>query len=325
MTLACGDYDRVAALKDGRVQPEGVCLNFVPLGPEEIFFRMARYQDFDAAEMSLASYICSRAQGKDNLIAIPVFPSRMFRHSAIYVNRDTGIRKPEEIKERRVGLPEFQMTALVWMKGILSDDYGVKVTDVTWYTGGLEQAGREERVPLPLPPEIRIQPIPEYRTLSEMLEEGELDAIISARAPSPFLRGSKRVKRLFDDFVTVEQDYFRRTSIFPIMHTMVIRKSLYDTHPWLALSLYKAFNQAQSVSLDGLHGGPALRYSLAWLNHYWEQERELLGADAWANGVEKNRKTVETLMRYLVEQRIVEKAPRFETLFAPSTFTEFKI
>lgn len=325
ITLACGDYDRVAALKDGRVQPEGVSLNFIPLGPEEIFFRMARYRDFDASEMSLASYITGLAQGRNDFIAIPVFPSRMFRHSALYVNSSAGIKKPEDLKGRRLGIPEFQMTAMVWLKGIFSDDFGVRVTEVDWISGGLEEPGREERYPLKLPPEIRIRPCGPDQTLSRMLDAGEIDALMAARTPSPFVQGSRRVKRLFEDFVAVERDYFRRTGIFPIMHTVAIRRELHDRHPWLALSLFKAFNLAQKVSLDGLYGAPALRYSLAWLYHYLELERELLGADAWNNGGERNRKTVETLTRYLVEQGIIGKSVPFENLFAPSTMTEFKI
>jgi 4,5-dihydroxyphthalate decarboxylase len=324
VTLACGDYDRVAALKDGRVRPEGVALNFVPLGPEEIFFRMARYRDFDAAEMSLASYLYGLSQGRQDFIAIPVFPSRMFRHSALYVNRDAGITKPEELKGRRVGIPEFQMTAMVWLKGILSDDYGVGVTDVDWYTGGLEEPGREERLPLTLPPEIRIQPVGN-QTLSGMLEEGRLDALMAARTPSSFLRAPARVGRLFENFVDVERAYYQRTRIFPIMHTVVIRRDVYDAHPWLALSLFKAFSQAQTLSLDGLYGAPALRYSLAWLYHYLEQERDVLGANAWTYGAERNRKTVETLARYLAEQGIAKAQVPFDAVFAPSTLSEFKI
>ena len=325
ITLACGDYDRVAALKDGRVVPEGVSLNFIPLGPEEIFFRMARFGDFDACEMSLASYICGRAQGRDDLIAIPVFPSRMFRHSAIYIHAASGIRKPEDLRGRRVGIPEFQMTAMVWVKGILSDDYGVKVTDVEWHMGGLEEPGREERVPLKLPAEIKIRSIPPDRTLSQMLEVGEVDAVLAARSPSPFIQGSAHVRRLFENFVEVEKDYFKRTGIFPIMHTVAIRRSVYDANPWVAVSLYKAFIEAQRVSLNGLYGAPALRYSLAWLYSYLEQERQFLGPDGWANGAARNRKTVDTLIRYLAEQGIIVEAFPFESLFAPNTLAEFKI
>jgi len=324
VTLACGDYDRVAPLKDGRVKPEGVNLNFIALGPEEIFFRMARHQEFDASEMSLASYINTRAQGRDDLIAIPVFPSRMFRHSAIFVHADAGIEKPEDLKGRRIGVGEYQMTAIVWVKGILSDDHGVAASDIHWFTGGQEQPGREERVPLKLPPEIYLEPIPRDKTLSSMLETGELDAVIAARVPSPVLRGSDQVKRLFENPMEVEKDYFKRTRTFPIMHTVAIRKELSETHPWLAVSLYKAFDQAQKLSREGIHA-PAVLFQLAWLQMYWEKEEALLGENPWEAGAERNRETVETLCRYLVEQGIIRKAPSFESLFAPSTLQLAKI
>ena len=324
LTLACGDYDRVAPLKDGRVKPEGVNLNFIALGPEEIFFRMARHQEFDASEMSLASYINGRARGRDDLIAIPVFPSRMFRHSAIFVHTGAGIEKPEDLKGRRVGVGEYQMTAIVWVKGILSDDHGVPASDIHWFTGGQEQPGREERVPLELPPEINLESIPKDKTLSSMLEAGELDAVIAARVPSPVLRGSDQVRRLFQNPMEVEKEYFRRTGIFPIMHTVAIRKKLWENHPWLAVSLYKAFDQAQRLSREEIHA-PAVLFQLAWLQIYWEEEKALLGEHAWETGAERNRETVETLCRYLVEQGIILEAPPFESLFAPSTLQLAKI
>lgn len=249
----------------------------------------------------------------------------MFRHSAIFVHAGAGIEKPEDLKGRRVGVGEYQMTAIVWVKGILSDDYGVKASDIHWFTGGQEQPGREERLPLQLPSDIQLEPIPRDQTLSSMLEKGELDAVIAARTPSPFLRGSPKVKRLFKDPMKVEKDYFQRTGTFPIMHTVALRKALYDAEPWLAVSLYKAFNQAQEISWRGLRGAPAVRYKLAWLQLYLEQEEEFLGKQAWANGVDHNRKTVETLSRYIVEQGMAKEAPPFEKLFASNTLDEFKI
>ena len=321
ITLACGDYDRVAALKDGRLRPEGTELNFIPLGPEEIFFRMARYQEFDVSEMSLASYITASVQGQEDFIAIPIFPSRMFRHAAIFVNSGAGIQKPEDLEGRRVGVAEYQMTAIVWMKGILSDDFGLKPSHIHWHTGGQEQPGREERVPLQLPAEIQVTRIPPDQTLSEMLAKGELDALIAARMPSPFRNGSPTVRRLFQNPREHEEGYFKRTGIFPIMHTVVIRRPLYDANPWLAVSLYKAFDRAQQLSQEAIFGAPALPYQLAWLQLYLEKERSLLGSASWDNGAEPNRKAVETLCRYLVEQGIISKAPPLETLFATNTLT----
>lgn len=324
VTLACGDYDRVAPLKDGRIKPEGVNLNFIAMGPEELFFRMARHKEFEVSEMSLASYITGRAQGRDDLIAIPVFPSRMFRHSSIFVHANAGIQKPEDLKGCRVGVGEYQMTAIVWVKGILLDDHGVAASDIHWLTGGQEQPGREERVPLKLPPEIRLDHIPEDKTLSSMLETGELDAVIAARVPSPVLHGSDQVKRLFKHPIEVEKDYFKRTGIFPIMHTVVVRKQLLEIHPWLAVSLYKAFDQAQKLSREGIYA-PAVPFQLAWLQTYWEQEQELLGENPWEAGSARNRETVETLCRYLKEQGMIDQIPPFESLFASSTLQLAKI
>src|SRR5215467_6218383 len=245
LTMACWDYDRTRALMEDRVPIDGIELNYLNLPVEETFFRMLRHQEFDVAEMSLSSYTVSLFKEKPPFIAIPVFTSRFFRHSCIYVNRDSGIREPKDLIGKRVGSPEYQMTAPVWIRGVLSDEYGVPVASARYFTGGEEEPGRPEKLALSLPAEIQVEPIPETQTLSRAIETGEIDALYTARMPSTYRNGSGRVRRLFEDYHAVERDYYQRTRIFPIMHTVAIRRELYAAHPWVAQSLFKAFVEAQ--------------------------------------------------------------------------------
>src|SRR6201988_973352 len=216
LTLACWDYDRTRALQDGRVEVEGVDLTYLPLRVEETFWRMLRYGEFDVAEMSTGSFLMSRDKGAPRLIAIPVFPSKTFRHSCIYINTNSGIQKPADMAGKRVGVPEYQITMAIWARGILPHQYGVSPDKMKWVTGREEQPGREAKVKHDLPAAINIQPIGPDKTLSSMLEDGEIDAMISAHMPSPFVRRSPKVQRLIPNFRAVEEDYFRRTKIFPI-------------------------------------------------------------------------------------------------------------
>src|SRR5580692_6647584 len=253
LTLACWNYDRTRALLEGRVNVDGVDLNYLNLPVEETFFRMLRHQEFDVAEMSLSSYTLSRFRENPPCIAIPVFPSRMFRHSCIYIHAGSGIREPKDLIGKRVGSPEYQMTAPVWIRGILSDDYGVPVTSPAYFTGGEEQPGRSEKIALALPPAFRLQPIPQDQTLSRMIESGEIDALYTARAPSTFKRSEGKVRRLFPDYYAVERDYYQRTGIFPIMHVIAIKRDVYEKYPWVAQSLCKAFVAAQKEAYQDLH------------------------------------------------------------------------
>src|SRR4051812_29327635 len=248
LTLACWDYDRTQALADGRVRAQGIDLNYLSQPVEETFFRMMKFREFDASEMSLSSYVASLGMKTPPFIAIPAFPSRFFRHSCIFVSAKGGIRKPADLKGKRVGVPEYQMTAPVWIRGILSDDYGVKVAQMRHFSGGQEEPGRTDKLSIDLPRNIRLEGIAKGKTLSRMLADGELDAFFTARAPSTF--DGRRVKRLFPDFVKAEKDYFRRTKIFPIMHTVVVRREVYEKNPWVAQSLYKAFAKAKAVAAE---------------------------------------------------------------------------
>jgi 4,5-dihydroxyphthalate decarboxylase len=252
LTLACWDYDRTRALADGRVAPEGIDLNLLPLDVEETFFRMLRGREFDAAEMSLSSYCVSLLRDDPAFVAIPVFPSRFFRHGCIFVSTRSGIRQPADLIGRRIGVPEYQMTAPVWIRGLLADDYGVDPASVQYFTGGEEEPGRDEKLKLSLPPRFSVTPIGPDQTLARMLADGEIDALHTARTPSTFYSRPDDVKRLFPDFVGVEKAYYRRTGIFPIMHVIAIRRDVYEANRWIARSLFKAFIAAQRITYDNL-------------------------------------------------------------------------
>ncbi|HEV3333156.1 MAG TPA: hypothetical protein VG096_19350 [Bryobacteraceae bacterium] len=325
LSLACWDYDRTRALLEDRIPIDGIELNYLSLPVEETFFRMLRNREFDIAEMSLSSYTVSLSRENPPFIAIPVFPSRYFRHSCIYINRDSGIREPKDLIGKRVGTPEYQMTAPVWIRGILSDEYGVPVTSATYFTGGEEEPGRPEKLALSLPPEIRVQPIGPTLTLSKALETGEIDALYTARMPSTYRGGSGRVGRLFEDYHAVENAYYRKTRIFPIMHTIAIRREIYEQHRWVAQSLFKAFRQAQQEVYRDFEETAALRFMLPWLHQHVAETQKLMGTDFWSYGLQANIPTLNTFLRYHHEQGLSRRLLTPEELFAPETFESFKI
>ncbi|HSN22308.1 MAG TPA: hypothetical protein VLS49_16615 [Usitatibacter sp.] len=325
LALACWNYDRTRGLLEGRIQPDGIDLVYLNLPVEETFFRMLRNREFDVAEMSLSSYAVSLSRPERPFIAIPVFPSRFFRHSCIYVNAKSGIREPKDLVGRQVGNPEYQMTAPVWIRGILQDEYGVPVDGVTYRTGGEEEPGRPEKLKLDLPANIRVQPIGETQTLSAMLRDGDIDALYTARMPSTYRTAPDRVKRLFESYMEVEQAYYRKTRIFPIMHTVVIRRALYEQSPWIAMSLYKAFAQAQREAYEDLYVTAALKTMLPWLTKHVEDARSLMGDDYWAYGFAPNRECLDTFLRYHHEQGLSKKRLNPEELFAPETMESFRI
>ena len=325
LSLACWNYDRTRGLLEGRIPVDGIELTYLNLPVEETFFRMLRHQEFDVAEMSLSSYTLSLFSENPPFIAIPVFPSRFFRHSCIYVHREAGIREPKDLIGRRVGVPEYQITACVWIRGILSDHYHVPVSGPSYFSGGLEEAGRPEKSRLSLPPEIRLQSIPPTKTLSQMLESGEIDALYTARAPSSFAGGTGKVGRLFEKYDTVEREYYRATKIFPIMHTLVIRRDIYEGNPWVAQSLCKAFAAAQCEAYRDLHDTAALKVMLPWLTRQVEETEALMGADFWPYGLEPNRAVLETFLRYHYEQGLSKRHLQPTELFAPESLEAFKI
>jgi len=325
LTLACWNYDRTRALMDGRIEADGIDLNYLNLPVEETFFRQARHREFEVAEMSLSSYCVSAGKPERPFVAIPVFPSRMFRHSSIYVNAGSGIREPRDLIGKQVGTPEFQMTAPVWIRGILAEHYGVPVDSVTYRTGGEEEPNRPEKIKLDLPRNIRVEPLGEGQTLSAMLATGEIHALHTARMPSSFHTSGGRVKRLFENYVEVERQFFRDTGIFPIMHTVVMRRDVYEANRWIAQSLYKAFVAAQQETYRDLYETAALKAMLPWLTAYVEEARALMGPDYWAYGLEPNRTTLSTFLRYHHQQGLSRRLLAPEELFAPEALESFRI
>ena len=325
LTFGCWNYDRTRALMDGSVQPDGIDLNYLDMPVEETFFRMLRHKEFDVAEMSLSSYTVSMFNEARPFVAIPVFPSRFFRHSCIYVNAGAGIREAKDLIGKRVGNPEYQMTAPVWIRGILSDHYGVPVDSVTYVTGGEEQPGRSEKIRLDLPPNIKVEQIGPDQTLAQMLLDGEIDALYTARMPSSFLKGGGRVKRLFEDYEQVERNYFRETKIFPIMHTVAIRRDVYEANRWVARSMMKALEASQRRTYEDLYETAALKVMLPWLTSHVEQVKREMGEDFWPYGFEKNEATLRTFLRYSFEQGLSKRLLEPRELFAPESLEAFKI
>jgi len=318
ITIACGNYDRTHALSDGTVLPEGMELNYVPMRPAETFWRMLNNEEFDASEMSLSSYTILRSQGDERFIALPVFPSRIFRQSCLYVNSRSGIRRPEDLKGRRLGAADYQMTAAVWTRGFLQHEYGVLPEDLNWVVGAPVRSG------VRIPERIRIENIGPDRSLDAMLENGELDALVGVTFPRSFLAGSRRVRRLFPDYRRIEEAYFRRTGIFPIMHTVVLRSSLFEAEPWVAISLYKAFVQAKQINDRLLYDTDALHASLPWLIDEIERSRRVFGRDVWDYSIEGSRPTLEALVQYLDEQGLSARKMSVEELFVPNIRPQYE-
>ncbi|HUL91505.1 MAG TPA: ABC transporter substrate-binding protein [Burkholderiales bacterium] len=307
------------------MRAEGIDLVYNGLFVEETFFRMLRNREFDIAEMSLSSYCVSLMRDDPPFVAIPVFPSRFFRHSCIFVSAKSGIREPKDLAGRAVGVPEYQMTAPVWIRGILQDEYGVDPAGCDYRTGGEEEPGRDEKIALDLPPKFKVKPIGPQQTLARMIAEGQLDAMHTARAPSTFRTQPDKVKRLFEDFVEVEKSYYRKTKIFPIMHTVVIRRELYRANRWIAQSLHKAFAQAQRKTYEQLGTSMANATMLPWQSAHVEEARALLGEDWWPYGLEPNRHVLETFLRYHHEQGLSKRRLKVEELFAPETLASFRV
>ena len=322
ISLACGPYDRTRALADGRVEIDGVELRYIHLEPEEIFFRMLNYGEFDAAEMSLSTYLLTHlADGP--FVAIPVFPSRMFRHTSVYVNGAAGIHKAQDLAGKTVGVAEYQLTANVWIRGILADHYGVPVASVKYRTGGLNTAGRHEKFSLKLPPEIDIAAVAEGQTLSGLLAAGELDAVYSPRAPESFSGPS--VRRLFDDSRAEEERYYSETGVFPIMHVLVIHRRVYESNRWIAREMLKAFTAAKDIAFAELRRTVALSISLPWVREEFESTVDRMGPDFWAYGIEANRTVLSSFIRYAHAQGLIDTTPEPEDLFAAETGEQFII
>ena len=317
LTLACWDYDRTRPLIDGRIRPEGIDLDIKVLRPRQTFQRMLDDREFHVSELSLASYAALKGRGSCPFVAIPVALSKIFRHSCIYVRTDAGIGTPVDLKGKRVGTTQFSATALVFLRGMLQHDYGVAPADMHWFMGGLNTFTEQPLIPLNLLPNVRLDFLPSGATLEGMFSAGELDALLSIYIPSLFLKASPHIARLFPNFKEVEQDYYRRTGIFPIMHTVVVREDVHQANPWAAASLYRAFCAAKDLAIAGLYDTDALQLSLPWLLDHVEEAWRVFGRDFWAYGLEPNRATLAALGRYVHEQGLSPRTVAPEELFAP--------
>lgn len=324
ISVAMGDYDRNRALYDGRVQIDGCDPVYMLLNPEEMFFRAMRSRDFDITELSFSSYLVKHAKGESPYIAVPVFLSRAFRHTSIYVRKDR-IKKPEDLKGCRIGVPEYQLTAVVWARSILQDDYGVNPEDVTWVRGGIDTPGRPEKIKLDLPPGVTIEAAPEGRTISDLLDKGEIDAFIAPRPPSGAALSNPNVAWLFDDPTSVAKDYYRRTGIFPIMHVVGIRKELAEQNRWLPAAVFKAFGESKAKALDLLADTSATKVTLPFVEEQLKAARETLGNDFWSYGVQPNRKTIEAFLHHHHAQGLSCRKVGLDELFHPSTYESYSI
>jgi 4,5-dihydroxyphthalate decarboxylase len=325
LTIACEAYDRVQALTNGQVDIAGCDVNFMTMGPEELFFRAFRGAEFDVCELSFSTYLLSCDNKTSPYVAVPVFPSRMFRHSAIYVRSDRSINTPQDLKGKHVGVPEYQMTAALWVRGLLEDEYKVSPADLHWHTGGLHQPGRKDKVKLTLPPAISIQSIAPEDTLDGLLATGELDALIAPRAPQSFAQRNPLIRRLFPEYREVSKAYYRKTGLFPIMHVVGIRRSLVESNPWLANSVFDAFDRAKQMALDDLRDCTALKVTLPFLDAEIDETLALMGRDPWPYGVESNRKTLEAMLDYAHRHGTTRRRLQIEEIFAPTTLERFKV
>lgn len=325
ITVACAEYDRTRPIKDGRVPVDGCEVTYLPLGPEELFFRAFRYHEFDVAELSFNSYLMQTSRGTCPYVAVPAFVSRRFRHSAVFIRTDRGLKTPADLKGKLVGLPEYQQTANVWMRGIFKDEYGVNPADIRWRNGGQEEPGRDERTPLKLTNGVELKPIPSDKTLNGMLVSGELDAVFSARALSSYLKSAPNVGLLFPNYREAERAYFQKSRMFPIMHLIGIKRTMVERYPWLPGSVYKAFLKAKEIALAELAEVAANNVTLPWPEIDIHDAVELMGRDYWRYGVKECAHEIETLVRYSHDQGLMPRMLSAEEIFHPSVFEISKV
>ncbi|MEJ2435212.1 MAG: ABC transporter substrate-binding protein [Pseudolabrys sp.] len=323
LSVAVGPYDRTRALIDGSVQIDGVKPTCMTLSPEEIFFRAFRHAEFDICELSLSSFTVKTAQGACPYVGVPAFVSRAFRHTSIYVRTDR-IKKPEDLKGKKVGLPEYQLTANVWARALLEDDHGVKPSDIQWVRGGIEEAGRPEKISIKLPPGVTLEDAPAGKSISALLGEGAIDGFIAPRPPS-LPTETPHIGWLFPDPVAAAKDYYKRTGIFPIMHLVGVRRALAEQHPWLPRAVFKAFEQSKQAALALLSDTSATKVTLPFVEERLSEARALMGEDFWSYGVEPNRKALGTFLHHHHRQGLSLREVKVEELFHPGTLETFKL
>lgn len=314
LSIACNIYDRSQPIVDGTICIEGCDITFVPLPPEEAHLRAFTGADFDVTELSMGSHLIATAQGTSPYIGLPAFISRAFRHSSIFIRSDRGIQSAKDLRGKTVGVPEYQMTAAIWMRAIFSDDFGVPADQIAWRTGGTNAPGRKERMKLNLPPSFDVTPLGDNTSLSDALADGRLDAVITARVPTCFLRGDPNIVRLFENYRNIEEDYYQRTGIFPIMHAIGVRASLVKQHPWLARSVYKAFLEAKYMAVSRLSETGSLAVTHPWISDERDRLGRLMGPDFWPYGIEPNRVALEALVRYAAEQGLINRRVSIDEL-----------
>ncbi len=324
ITIASWDYDRVRALTDGRVRVEGCDANYVTMPVEELFERAFFHGEFEVAEIGFSPFLIALSRGPTPYVAVPVFLSRMFRHSAAYIRNDRGIEGPADLRGKRIGVPEYQMSAVMWFRGYLQDEFGIQPKDINWVQAGLENPGRRDKFPLNLPDGFPLTSRNDV-SLSAMLADGELDGVMSARRPSCFVSGHPKVRRLFPDYRAAERDYFRRTGIFPIMHALGIRRDIYDKNRWLAASLYKAFHKAKRLADAEFVETTALKIGLPWITAEYEATTKVMGQDFWSYGVDANRKTLAIMARYSYEQGLAVRLVDVDEMFAEGNLSETRV
>jgi 4,5-dihydroxyphthalate decarboxylase len=324
LSVAIGEFDRTRALIDGSVSIDGVDPVYMPLVPEEIFFRAFRAAEFDICELSLSSYAIKTAQGDCPYIAVPAFVSRAFRHNAVYVRTDR-IKKPADLKGKKIGVPEYQLTANVWARALLDDDYGVKPADIYWIRGGIAQPGRPEKLTVKLPAGVRLDNAPEGATISALLEAGEIDGFIAPRPPSLIEKRHPHIGWLFPDPVAAAKDYFKRTGLFPIMHVLGIRRALAEQHPWLPGAVLKAFEQAKRLSVEELADTTVAKVTLPFVEEMLRDARAFMGEDFWSYGVAPNRKVLDYFLGQHHAQGLSSRRLSVDELFHPATYETFKV
>jgi 4,5-dihydroxyphthalate decarboxylase len=324
LSLALGDYDHTRDLAHGVVQAAGIEVIPIHLPVEEIFFRFIKFREWDVAEVSFAKYVALLSQNDDSLVALPVFPSRVFRLSSIYVRAGGPVKAPGDLRGKRIGVPEWAQTAAVYTRGFIAHELGIPLSSIEWVQAGVNQPGRTEKVELKLPNGVQLQARPD-RSLNELLLAGEIEAILAARAPAAFAAGDGRIVRLYAEYRADEEAYFKRTGIFPIMHTVAMRREVFDANPWSAMSLYKAFAEAKARSLARLADVTASHAPLPWLGDYVARMRELFGDDPWPYGLEPNRRTLAAFLQYAYEQGVCHRPLAPEELFPPQVLAEHKV
>lgn len=324
LTVAVSRYDHVADVLNGIVPVQGADLNVLNLPLHDIFYRFVQFKEFDVAEISMAKYVSMISQGDDALIALPVFPSRVLRHSAIYVRTDGPVKTPKDLADRRVGVPEWAQTAGVYARGLLTDEFNVDLASIQWVQAGQDQAGRQEKVPLKLPAGVLIRSVAD-KSLADMLVDGELDAALMAQPPVRYLQGHPNIARMFPDWVSAEQQYAEKTKILPIMHTVAMRKAILDEHPWAAANLFEAFEEAKKRSVErALYAGMTY-FPILWGFEHARLTQNLFDGEYWPYGVEANRRTLEAFLRYAYEQGVCHRLLKVEELFPPQVLSSYRV